>query len=602
MSKTTKIAVAQLNPTVGDLNANAQKIKAVWRQADSQGADILMTTEFSLTGYPLEDLVEIKDFLKACDDTIDNLVADSRNCQSTLLVGAPAWEDRRDAIGRLIIYNAVYVIQGGELKAIIRKTDLPNYGVFDEKRNFTAGEIDDVKPIEVNGIKYGILVCEDTWRPMVSKKLADAGAQILLSMNASPYEQGKHAVREHKVVGKRVRETGLDIIYSNQVGGQDELIFDGRSFALHHTEKGEIEKRFQAPSLKEHFTVLECGLIDGKLRLQADEAHVTPPRPDLEELYLSLVLGTRDYVTKSGFTDVVLGLSGGIDSGLVAAIAVDALGADHVHLVRLPSQFTSDMSNDDADIQADFLGVKDIREIAISGPFDAIEQVLAPSFTGQKSDVTEENIQSRVRGLLLMALSNKFGWMLLTTGNKSELSVGYCTLYGDTNGGFNPIQDVYKTKVRALSEWRNENTPEGVFGPDNAKDDKDAGRPAIVMPWNIITRPPSAELREGQEDSQTLPDYEVMDAILERRIEGAQSRDEIIGAGFKSEDVDRILKLMKIAVYKQNQSPPGVKTTRRAVRGKDLRLPIANRYNPADPVVNLDEGLRKSQESRLATS
>ena len=595
MSKNVKIALAQLNPTVGDLKGNVDKIRDAWGKAGD--ANILMTTEFSLTGYPLEDLVEIKDFLKASDAAIDTLVQDSHNFSSALLVGAPAWEDRRDANGGLIIYNAVYVIQAGKVLQVIHKTDLPNYGVFDEKRNFTAGNIDDVKPTEINGHKFGILICEDTWRPLVAGKLADQGAEILLSLNASPYEQGKHQTRIEKIVKKRAEETGLDVIYTNQTGGQDELVFDGNSFAVSMI-KGEPKRCFQALSMAEDFEFLELISQDGKLLIDTGKATIKPAREPLEELYMAIVMGTRDYVHKSGFQHVVLGLSGGIDSGLVAAVAVDALGADNVHLVRLPSQYTSDMSNDDADVQAAFLGVKDIREIAIAEPVGMVERALEKSFAGKAPDITEENIQSRMRGLLLMALSNKFGWMLLTTGNKSELSVGYCTLYGDTNGGFNPIKDVYKTKVKALSIWRNENAPAGMLGPTEPKTDQDAGKKAIVMPWNIITRPPSAELREGQEDSQTLPDYEVMDAILERRIEGAQSRDEILSAGFAEADVDRILKLMKIAVYKQNQAPPGVKTTRRAVRGKDLRLPIANKFNPAEPQINSGEGLRKSQGSR----
>ena len=577
MTTKMKIAVAQLNPTVGDLKGNSDKIFQVWQSAKDQGADLVMTTEFSLTGYPLEDLVEIKDFLKLSDKTLKDL-AKITSDGPALLVGAPFWQGEDKTLGRQIIYNAVFYLKDGEINQTIKKVELPNYGVFDEKRNFMAGALDDVQPVELNGHKIGVMICEDTWLKNVSSKLAERGAEILLSLNASPFEQGKYKTREDKIVKSRAAETGLDIIYSNQVGGQDELVFDGGSFAL----SAEGEKIFQAPVMSEDLTVLELEEKDDRLVLKKDAAKITQRVDDLEELYMALVLGTRDYVHKSGFQHVVLGLSGGIDSGLVAAIAVDALGADNVHLVRLPSQYTSDMSNSDADIQAEFLGVKDIREIAIAEPVAAIEKALEKSFVGLDLDVTEENIQSRTRGLLLMALSNKFGWMLLTTGNKSEMSVGYCTLYGDTNGGFNPVKDVYKTKVRALSEWRNENTPDDVLGPSTPKKDKDAERDAIVMPWNIITRPPSAELREGQEDSQSLPDYEILDDILERRIEGAQSRDEILAAGFAQKDVDRILRLMKIAVYKQNQAPPGVKTTRRAVRGKDLRLPIANCFNAAD--------------------
>lgn len=578
MSAKIKIAVAQLNPSVGELKGNSAKILQAWTRAKTNGADILMTTEFSLTGYPLEDLVEIKDFLKASDKHIHDL-KDATKDGPAVLVGAPYWDGMDEQSGRPVIYNAVFVLHDGEIKQVIKKAELPNYGVFDEKRNFFAGDLEDVKPVELFGHRFGVMICEDTWMKRVSARLAEQGSEVLLSMNASPFEQGKYKTREDNVAKARAKETGLDIIYSNQVGGQDELVFDGGSFAL----SADGTKCYQAPVMREDFAILSLAEKDRRLVIEQDFGLIAARVDDLEELYMALVLGTRDYVHKSGFQHVVLGLSGGIDSGLVAAIAVDALGAENVHLVRLPSQYTSDMSNTDADIQAAYLGVDDIREIAIAEPVAAIEQALAPSFEGRAPDVTEENIQSRTRGLLLMALSNKFGWMLLTTGNKSEMSVGYCTLYGDTNGGFNPVKDVYKTKVRALSAWRNENVPPEVLGPTEPKFDNDAGRNAIVMPWNIITRPPSAELREGQEDSQSLPDYDVLDDILERRIEGAQSRDEIIAAGFAEKDVDRILRLMKIAVYKQNQAPPGVKTTRRAVRGKDLRLPIANRFSAADP-------------------
>jgi NAD+ synthase len=583
MSQDLKICVAQLNPAVGDLDGNLKKIVDGWRSAKQEGADLLMTTEFSLTGYPLEDLVEIRDFLDLCEDKIEELCQITKSGGPGLLVGAPYFEGY-DENDRPVIYNAVYLIEDGAVTDIVKKTHLPNYGVFDEKRNFNANKIEDVRPVDFRGHKLGVLVCEDTWFPDVSKKLADEGAEILLSLNASPYEgYEKFDRRVREVVGERAKETGLDVVYANQVGGQDELVFDGGSFAVSLTKSGELKKVFQAATMREDRTMLRTTKVDGKLRINEEAKNIKKRMSPEEELYQALVLGTRDYIQKSGFTDVVLGLSGGIDSGLVAAIAVDALGPDHVHLVRLPSQYTSSMSNDDADIQAKFLGVQDIREIAISEPVQAMENVLASSFKGKPEDVTEENLQSRMRGTLLMALSNKFGWMLLSTGNKSEVSVGYCTLYGDTNGGFNPLKDVYKTDVRKLCEWRNQNIPEGVLGPKTVKFDKDAGRDAIVMPWNIITRPPSAELKDGQEDSQSLPDYDVLDDILKRRIEGAQSRQDIIDAGYDEAVVDRILKLMKIAVYKQNQAPPGVKTTRRGVRGKDLRLPIANKFNPGQP-------------------
>lgn len=536
-----------------------------------------------MTGYPLEDLVEIKDFLRAADRKLEDLQSYTKQGGPGILVGAPYLTGFDPESGRPIIYNAAYLIENGAIIEIVKKTHLPNYGVFDEKRNFVASKIDEAKPVGFRGHKLGILICEDTWQPDVVKTLAEAGAEILLSLNASPFEQGKFKKRVEQVAMRRVQETGLDLIYSNQVGGQDELVFDGASFAVSLDKNNAPVKVFQAASFFKDQCLLTAVDQNGRLRLQSQDGQIKP-RPSAEaELYQALVLGTKDYIHKSGFSDIVLGLSGGIDSGLVAVLAVDALGPEHVHLVRLPSQYTSDMSNNDADLQAEFLGVKDIREIAISGCVDAVGAALAPSFKGFPENVTEENIQSRLRGLLLMALSNKFNWMLLTTGNKSEMSVGYCTLYGDTNGGFNPLKDVYKTTVRRLCEWRNETLPEGVKGPGTLKEDPNDKRPAMVMPWNIIMRPPSAELRPDQQDNHSLPEYDVLDDILGRRIEGAQSRNEIISSGHKEKDVDQVLRLMKIAIYKQNQAPPGVKISARGIRGKDLRLPIANKFSAADP-------------------
>jgi NAD+ synthase len=583
MTTDLKISIVQANPTVGDLDGNTRDIKNAWLKAKDDGADLVVTTEFSVTGYPLEDLVEIKDFLRATGRKIDDLKTLTEQGGPGLLVGGPFYDGDDPDSGKPVIYNAVFLIEKGRVTDIIKKTHLPNYGVFDEKRNFKANKLEDVRPVSFRGHKLGVLICEDTWLSDVAVKLAERGAEVLISINASPYEQGKFSKRVENVAAKRVTETGLDLIYANQVGGQDELVFDGASFALSYDQDKGPRLIYQAATLQEDQTLLTLKSTGDLLRLQNAPDLITS-RPDAdEELYRTLVLGTRDYIRKSGFTDVVLGLSGGIDSGLVAVIAVDALGPEHVHLVRLPSQYTSQMSNSDADQQADFLGVKDIREIAISGCVDAVGTALEHSFKGLDENVTEENVQSRLRGLLLMALSNKFNWMLLTTGNKSEMSVGYCTLYGDTNGGFNPLKDVYKTTVRRLSSWRNENVPKGVLGPSESRQDSSACRPAMVMPWNIITRPPSAELRPDQEDSHSLPAYDELDDILSRRIEGAQSRNDIIAAGYPAETVDRILKLMKIAVYKQNQAPPGVKTTARTIRGKDLRLPIANKFNPADP-------------------
>ncbi len=567
MADKLKIGVAQINTTVGDIKGNMNKILDFWKQA--KDSDIVITPELSVTGYPLEDLVEDPDLLDAAEWSVNELAKLTKDGPA-LVVGSPHVEFE-DGVRK--IYNAAFVLENGEIKQIIKKSHLPNYGVFDEKRNFSNGLLENVKPVEFKGYKLGVMICEDTWLPDVSAKLKGDGAELLISMNASPFETGKLEKRFNEVALKRVEENDLDIIYLNQIGGQDELVFDGASFAISKSGK----TLFQAPVMEEDLTIIECDKYpNGDLSIQPGKMADTGC--ENETLWKALVLGTKDYVAKTGFSDVVIGMSGGIDSAIVAAIAVDALGPDRVHLVRLPSQYTSDSSNDDADDAAIRMGVTDIRTLPIKDSYDALMKTLQPEFEGKEEDVTEENLQSRIRGTKLMALSNKHNWMLLTTGNKSEIAVGYCTLYGDTNGGFNPIKDVYKTKVYELSAWRNENSPYGLDIEQNDSSDVGQGRKAYVMPWNIIEKEPSAELREDQTDQDSLPPYEELDDMLERRIEQKQSMQEIINAGYSEEVVNRVLWLMKIAVYKQNQAAPGVKTTSRAVRGKDLRLPIANRF------------------------
>lgn len=585
------IEVAQLNPTVGDIEGNVQKILAAWEKGKQNGAELVVTTELGVTGYPLEDLVEDPDLLEAAEEAVKYLAEKTKDGPG-LIVGAPH-VPTDDIYGQPTIYNAAFMLDGGEVTNVVHKKHLPNYGVFDEKRNFEGADKAELDVTEFRGHKLGLVICEDTWFPDVSEVMKQKGAEILLSINASPYEQGKLEKRVKDVVGNRARETGLDIIYVNQVGGQDELVFDGASFGLSSSPSGRLTKVFQAAAMREDSVTLNCVRRDGKLKIKPSTMEELPD-PD-EELWQALVLGTRDYVLKSGFEDIVIGMSGGIDSAVVAAIAVDALGPEHVHLVRLPSEYTSGESNDDAVEAARRLGVTDIRTIPIKDTFESLLEGLKPEFEGKPEDVAEENLQARARGTILMGLSNKHGWMLLTTGNKSEVAVGYCTLYGDTNGGFNPLKDVYKTSVYRLAAWRNENVPRDSLGPDTRNPDISAvgkSRDAMVMPWNIIEKKPSAELRPDQTDQDNLPPYEILDDILQRRIEGKQSRSKIISAGHDEATVDRVLKLMKIAVYKQNQAPPGVKTTSRAVRGKDLRLPIANRFDPgaADRIKKLKLG------------
>ncbi len=552
MSSTDRlvISLAQLNPTVGDIDGNVEKLRRALATARGQGADLLVSPELFVAGYPPEDLVLKPAFLDACAAAVTALAAETADGATALLVGAP-WRDQ----GR--VHNAALLLDRGEIRSIRFKHDLPNYGVFDEVRVFKPGDLPG--PIAFRGVRLGVMVCEDMWQPEVTETLEESGAQLLIVMNGSPFESDKQDERIQLAVA-RVRESGLALLYVNQVCGQDELVFDGASFALGR-DRG---LRIQAPSFAEAIVPTVWRLGDDE-RWDVEPGLMVRPAEDLEAIYQAMVLGLRDYVGKNRFPGIVLGLSGGIDSALSAAVAADALGPDKVHCVMLPSRFTSRDSLEDAAETARLLGVE-LREISIKPAIAAFDAMLAPHFAGRDPDITEENLQSRARGLALMALSNKFGWMVLSTGNKSEMSVGYATLYGDMCGGFAVLKDIYKTTVFALCRWRNANLPDGALGP--------AGP---VMPERVITKPPTAELKENQTDQDSLPPYDVLDAILESLIEHERTVEEIVALGHDRATVLAVWKMLDRAEYKRRQAPPGVKTTRRAF-GRDRRYPITNRF------------------------
>ena len=543
---TLKIAVAQLNLTVGDLAGNANKIIAAARDAYTLGARLLLTPELSICGYPPEDLLLRPAFIKACDEAVTRVATELAALEGLhVVVGHPLGSDIRTkstAIQQRT--NQATVLSGGKRAATYAKRELPNYQVFDERRYFSAGQ--DACVIEIEGVKVGLLICEDAWFDAPCQAAKAAGAQVLAVINASPFHVGKQAERIERMRDGALA-TGLPLVYAHCVGGQDEIVFDGGSFALH--ADGTLAGR--AKSFEE-----QVWLVDWTAQ------PVSFAQDDLSDLWHALVLGVRDYVNKNGFPSILLGLSGGIDSALVLAIAVDALGADRVRCVMMPSPYTAEISWIDARNMAKRMGVR-YDEISIVPEFDAFKATLAKEFEGLAEDATEENIQARIRGTLLMALSNKFGSIVLTTGNKSEMATGYCTLYGDMAGGFAVIKDVAKTTVCKLSNWRNQNDPFGT------------GRSPI--PERIITRPPSAELRADQTDQDSLPPYEVLDAILERYMENDQSIEEILGAGFAEADVERVTKLIKINEYKRRQAPIGIRVTHRSF-GKDWRYPITSKF------------------------
>ncbi|ABX62083.1 MULTISPECIES: NAD+ synthase [Brucella] len=545
-----RIAVAQLNPTMGDIAGNLAKARTARAEAARMQADLILFTELFISGYPPEDMVLKPAFVAACEKAVRMLAADTADGGPGVIIGTPLHRDSGS-------HNAVAVLDGGEIIAERFKVDLPNYGEFDEKRVFEPGPMPG--PVNFRGVRLGIPVCEDIWGELgVAETLAESGAEILLVPNGSPYHRAKMD-RRHQVVLKQVIETGLPIVYANQVGGQDELVFDGGSFVFN----ADKSLCLQMPQFAEQIALTEWQRDGDGWRCRDGEKASLPE--GLAADYAACMLGLRDYVNKNGFKDVVLGLSGGIDSAICAALGVDALGKDRVRCVMLPYRYTSEESLADAADCAKALGVRyDI--VPIAEPVEGFMNALQPLFSGTDSGVTEENLQSRARGTILMAISNKFGSMVVTTGNKSEMSVGYATLYGDMNGGFNPIKDVYKMQVYALSQWRNQNLPQGALGP--------AGE---VIPQNIISKAPSAELRENQTDQDSLPPYPVLDDILECLVENEMSNAEIVARGHALETVQRIEHLLYLAEYKRRQSAPGVKITKKNF-GRDRRYPITNRF------------------------
>ena len=549
MTDELSIALAQLNPTVGDIAGNAAKLRAARAEAAKRGADLMVGTELCVAGYPPEDLVLKPAFQDAVEAAVEALARETADGGPALIVGAP-WRSE----GKL--YNAALLLDGGRIASLRFKHELPNYGVFDEKRVFAAGPAPG--PIVFKGVRLGLQICEDMWLPDVSETLAETGAEILIVVNGSPFEADKGDERIQLAL-ERVRDTGLPLVYVNQVCGQDELVFDGASFALN----ADFKLAAQARAWREEVILTEWKRVAGGWRCV--EAPIETVRNGLDSIYQAMMLGVRDYVNKNGFPGTLVGLSGGIDSALTAAVAVDALGAGRVECVRLPSRYTSSESMEDAEAIAKLLGSK-LDTVSIAPAVASFEAMLTPSLGSAPKDLTAENIQPRARALVLMALSNATGKMLLTTGNKSELSVGYATLYGDMCGGYNVLKDVYKTTVFALSRWRNQTHPEGALGP--------AGR---VMPERVLTKAPSAELKPNQTDQDTLPPYEVLDGILECLIEREMRPAEIAALGYELETVERVWRMLDLAEYKRRQAAPGVKLTRRAF-GRDRRYPITNRF------------------------
>jgi len=568
-----RIALCQLNPVVGDLAGNVARTIAAYDEAEAAGCDLAVFPELVLTGYPPEDLLLKPSFVEANLAALDEVAARTGRCAAVV-----GFVDRgRD------LYNAAAMCAGGQVLGTYRKRSLPNYAVFDEQRYFAPGHGHPMALYEVAGVKVGIAICEDVWSPEgpIAEQSA-GGAELVVIPNGSPYFQGRHAERE-RMVATRAEDAHCHIAYVNMVGGQDELIFDGASFVV--DARGDLVAR--SPQLREHVQVVDLDippvfrtrLLDPRGRDTAPalpvvpvspavDEHPAPARPPtiaplldpVEEVYEALVLATRDYVTKNGFTDVVFGLSGGVDSSLVALIAADAIGPEHVHAVSMPSRYSSEGSKTDAEALCEATGIE-LRTIAIEPAFQAFLDLLAPSFEGRAEDLTEENLQPRIRGTLLMALSNKFrGWLVLTTGNKSELAVGYSTLYGDTAGGFAVIKDVPKLLVYDLARYRNQA----------------AGRELI--PEDVLTKPPSAELRPDQRDDQSLPPYEVLDPILALYVEQDWTATQIVEAGHDEAIVRRVTRLVDIAEYKRYQCPPGVKVSVKAF-GRDRRLPITYRPN-----------------------
>ncbi|ROU07506.1 NAD+ synthase [Lysobacter enzymogenes] len=544
MTQPLRIALAQFDFPVGAVDGNAERIAALIAQArDEHGADVVLFPELAISGYPPEDLLLRPSFLADCQAALERVAAATHG-----IVAVVGWPQAAGAV----VYNAASVLRGGRIEATYRKRELPNYAVFDERRYFDVDPDGEAVVFEAKGVQVGVVICEDLWFAEPLAATAQAGASLVLVPNASPFERDKHAQRD-ALLDLRARETGVALAYLNVVGGQDALVFDGASVLA----DGDGNVHAAAAAFEDHWLVADYD--DASRRFTPVSWPVEHEESRDALAWRAVVRGTRDYCRKNGFDKVWLGLSGGIDSSLVMAIAVDALGAENVVAVRMPSRYTADLSNDLAAEQCANQGVR-LLALPIEAPFQGFLDTLAEAFAGKPVDVTEENLQSRTRGALMMAMSNKFGGLLLTTGNKSEYAVGYATIYGDMCGGYAPIKDLYKTEVFALARWRN----------------AVAGSP--VIPWAVIDRPPSAELRENQKDQDSLPPYDVLDAILLRYVDQEQSREEIVAAGFEAATVDRVLRLVRISEWKRHQAAPGPKVSRRAF-GRERRYPITNRYS-----------------------
>jgi NAD+ synthase len=554
VTDTLAITLAQINPTVGDVVGNVEHVRQARREAAAQGADLVVCGELATAGYPPEDLVLMGAFQEHLEERVLGLAAETADGGPGILVGAP-W--RRGGA----LYNGALLLDGGAISAAAFKVELPNYGVFDERRIFTAGP--QPAPIIFRGVALGVMVCEDMWYPETTRHLKEDGARILIVINGSPFELDKNGTRQD-LARARIGESGLPLAYVNLIGGQDELVFDGASFVLGAdggplVQAGLWEPQVVLTQWRRNGDDWACDAAP------VGELYLAPVAEEIENVYRALVMGLGDYVTKNGFPGVLIGLSGGIDSALTAAVAVDALGPERVRCVMMPSPYTSMVSLEDAAAVARLLGAE-LECIEIGPSMKAFEEMLKPAFAGQDADVTEENIQARVRGVTLMALSNKFGSMVVSTGNKSELSVGYATLYGDMCGGFSVLKDVYKTMVFALARWRNAARPPGGLGPEGP-----------VMPERVITKAPSAELKHDQTDQDFLPPYEELDAIVHGLIEGGMSAGEISAEGHDPALVERVWGMVDRAEYKRRQAPPGVKITHRAF-GRDRRYPITNGF------------------------
>ncbi|QIK80331.1 NAD+ synthase [Lysobacter sp. HDW10] len=543
MSKPLRIALAQFDCPVGDIAGNTERIKRwVTEARDLHAADVVLFPELAVSGYPPEDLLYRPRFLQDCADALRDIAASVQG-----IVAVVGWPQ---AVGA-VVYNAASVLRDGEIAQTYRKRELPNYAVFDERRYFEVDPDRDDCVFEVNGTQVGLLICEDLWFAEPIASTVKAGACCVLVPNASPFERDKHAQRD-ALLAQRARETGVGVAYLNLVGGQDALVFDGASVVVDADGTASLA----AKAFSDQWLVVDYDADARRFHPVLWQSDEDESRDGLA--WRAIVRGIRDYCGKNGFKQVWLGLSGGIDSSMVLSLAVDALGPEHVTAVRMPSRYTADLSNDLAQAQCDVLGVR-LLALPIEKPFQAYLETLADTFADHPVDVTEENLQSRIRGAMMMALSNKLGGLLLTTGNKSEYAVGYATIYGDMCGGYAPLKDLYKSEVFALSRWRN------TVGTGE------------VIPTAVIDRPPTAELRDNQKDQDSLPPYDVLDGILMRYVDQEHSRDEIVAAGYSADVVDRIVKLVRIAEWKRHQAAPGPKVSRRAF-GRERRYPITNGY------------------------